>query len=545
MYRQKIAKGLSVVLTLAVATAPLCACGNSHGSTASGTNVKVEKASNGAVSYPLKGHPTFTMAMIEETQVTANAKDLMETPFGKEWQKETGVTIKMQQPSNNDSMNMIFASGELPDIISYDFGGYSGGASKAIKDKLIAPITDYLDDYAPDYKKAMDSQELYKKSIVTPKGQVPGFNFIRDDDKLLVSQGMMVRKDWLADLGLDVPQTPDEFRNVLERFKKEKGASIPFSVNGTALRTLCGDRGMMTTPFGLPNTDYYMKDGKIHYGAAEANYKKYLEYLHGLFKDGLLDPNFAALDQTKQNSNIMNGDAGVTEGALCGGLGNYLQTMKSSDPNYDLVAMKSLVTKDGDKAMYSAEDNPVQTRMFVITPACKNKEAAVEFLNYGYTKAGHLLFNFGVEGKSYEMKNGVPTFTDLIMKNPDGLTQQMALAQYTRSWSSDGFVQDVGYINQYASMPQQQDASNKWMDSDVKQYKIPPLTISEKNLSKYAKYTSDLNTYVSEMFTKYVSGTESLDKFDSVYLKTLKDLGVDKVIQMKQEALDEFNSRKV
>ena len=72
---------------------------------------------------------------------------------------------------------------------------------------------------------------------------------------------------------------------------------------------------------------------------------------------------------------------------------------------------------------------------------------------------------------------------------------------------------------------------------------MPPVTVSEENTSEYSKLNGDISTYVSEMFVRYVTGLESLDTFESGYLATLESMNVDRVIELQQEALDEFNSR--
>ena len=66
-----------------------------------------------------------------------------------------------------------------------------------------------------------------------------------------------------------------------------------------------------------------------------------------------------------------------------------------------------------------------------------------------------MLFNFGVEGVSYEMKDGYPTYTDEVMKNPDGLSITQALSKYNLASYSGPFVQDRRYVEQYSALPQQ------------------------------------------------------------------------------------------
>ena len=154
-----------------------------------------------------------------------------------------------------------------------------------------------------------------------------------------------------------------------------------------------------------------------------------------------------------------------------------------------------------------------------------------------------MLFNFGIEGESYTIEDGKPVYTDLIMNNPEGLTKQLALAQYTRAWDAGPFVQDKEYIEQYQSLPQQQGALASWTSSDAAKYAMPPVTVSDADATEYSKLSGDITTYISEMTIRYITGLESLDTFESGYLETLKSMGVDRLIEMQQAALDDFNAR--
>lgn len=111
----------------------------------------------------------------------------------------TGVELEIMQLADIDALNLLYASGELPDLIYYS--GYTGGEQKAIKDKIIQPLNDYM-QYAPDLQAVMDSNELYKKSNTTMDGDIIGFPFIRGDDYLRTSAGLIIRQDWLDDLNI-------------------------------------------------------------------------------------------------------------------------------------------------------------------------------------------------------------------------------------------------------------------------------------------------------------------------------------------------------
>ena len=105
----------------------------------------------------------------------------------------------------------------------------------------------------------------------------------------------------------------------------------------------------------------------------------------------------------------------------------------------------------GKMAEYGRLATPVNMGVSVaISRNCKKPELAARFLDYGYTEEGHNLFNFGIEGVSYEWKDGYPTYTELITDNPDGLTMTESMNMYMQSGYSGMFVQDQRYIEQCA-----------------------------------------------------------------------------------------------
>lgn len=559
MKQKNVKRLLSLMLAAVMAVGSLTACGDSEAdnqaeskteSSVTSSESKESVASSEAeqvaegVTYPIEGDVTLTFAIVEEAAVTSSgAKNLFETPFGKAWQEATGVTIEVIQMADNDAMNLMFAGGDLPDLVYYPFSSkYTGGASKAIKDKIIEPLNDYV-EYLPDMMAALESNPDYIKGTTTDDGDIIGAPFVRGDIILRTSVGMYIREDWLEDLNMDMPCTPDELYTVLKAFKEEKGAEVPMSIKGWTIENQVLKEGLITSPFGLPQCDYYQEDGKVHYGFYEQEYKDVLTWLNKLYNDGLLDPNFQTLDTATSNSNIMNGVSGMSCGSIGSGLGTYINTMAETNPEYSLAGLAPLVAKEGDVPMCTYYDNAVTGNFLVITPACENKEAAAKFLNYGYTEEGQMLFNYGIEGESYTMVDGYPTYTDMIMKNPDGLTVQQAMAQYQRAWQNGPFVQQKEYIEQYYALEQQQEALVAYTASDAAKYQLPAISAAEEDAAEFSKLTADITAYVSEMLIKYIKGEKSLDTFETEYLPTLKDMGVERVLEIYQDALDRYNAR--
>lgn len=192
--------------------------------------------------------------------------------------------------------------------------------------------------------------------------------------------------------------------------------------------------------------------------------------------------------------------------------------------------------------MYGHYNTDVVGGVTVITTSCKEPEKVAQFINYGYTDEGHMLYNFGIEGVSYEMKEGAPVYTDLVLNNPDGLTRQQALSEYQLAYGNGPFVQDKDYLLQYYAEDAQKEALETWSDHTAKDYKLPRITVNADDSGEYSSLISELETYRDEMIIKFIRGEAPMDQFDN-YLNTLNSMGVERVQEIVQNAVNEYNSR--
>src|SRR5699024_5263528 len=104
-----------------------------------------------------------------------------------------------------------------------------------IKNEAIQPLNEYIDEYGENLKEIIP-QEVW--DLVTTDGKIyaiPTTNYVA------VTEGVMIRKDWIEKLNLEMPKTPEEFYNVLKAFKEEDPGEvgeknvIPFTFNAKSL----------------------------------------------------------------------------------------------------------------------------------------------------------------------------------------------------------------------------------------------------------------------------------------------------------------------
>ncbi|MBW4081224.1 extracellular solute-binding protein [Paenibacillus sp. S150] len=532
------ATALAAVMLLGIAAA----CGNNSTEPANPSNAdgpgNSAQASDGTYPLTLKADKPLTYwAEYGSTKSTID-----EVPFFQEWQKRTGVPLKFISPpagQSTDALNILLASGDLPDMIEYDWFNFPGGPEKAIADGYILQLNDAIDKYAPNLKKFLTENPDIDKMLKTDNGSYYTFPFLRGDALLQVYQGPIVRQDWLDELGLAVPETMEDWHTMLTAFKEKKGAVAPLSY---VFQSEFLNNGAFVGAFGTSHS-WFQEDGTVKFGPMQPGYKDFLGTFRQWYAEGLLDKNLANVDGKALDANMTTSATGATVHNSGSGIGKWIPLLAEKDPQAKLAAAPYPVLHKGDMPMLGQKD-PVYTTgtNVAITSKTGNVELAARLLDWGYSEEGHMYFNFGQEGISYEMKDGAPTYTDLLMNNPDKLSPSQAMSLYIRANYGGPFVQDKRYITQYLTLPEQKSAIEIWAKTDVDNYKLPQITPTPEESSELAQIMNDVNTLVDEMTLKIIIGNESIDAFDS-YMDKLKGLGIDRAVEIQQSALDRYNKR--
>lgn len=139
------------------------------------------------------------------------------------------------------------------------------------------------------------------------------------------------------------------------------------------------------------------------------------------------------------------------------------------------------------------------------------------------------------------MVDGYPKYTDLVVKNPDGLDMSTAMVHYMASSYGSAFVQDKRYYEQYLQFDEQRDAVDKWSRYKYSN-RMPLISLTEQERKDTSDLETDLNTYIDEMVIKFIVGEESLDNYDA-FVQKIRSMGIDKILEAKQNALDRYNAR--
>lgn len=545
-------KLLAMILISATLMVSLAGCGSQDKTKDSGGKEVTSVPDNGSsepsgkeeFSYPMKTNDTFTYWTTLNQNVSANYSNLGDTPFGKAWMEQTGVEIEFLHPptgQDNEQFSLLLADGNLPDMMEYSWMTYPGGPEKAINDGVIISLNDVFEKYCPNLMAYLKANPDVDKMIKTDAGNYYVFPFIRGDEVLTNTIGLMLRQDWLDDINMEVPTTIDEWHTVLTKFKEEKGASAPFSYEYTM--GALTDQNPFTYAFNTSKSFYLGSDKKIHFGAVEEGYKEFLSTFSQWYKEELIDQDLATLALDQVSAKMTNGSAGASIGWAGSRMGVWINAAIATDTEYSLVAAPYPTINKGDYPEFGQKENRYPNQGSVaITTSCKDIETAARLLDYAYSEAGHMLFNFGVEGESYEMVEGYPTYTDKILNNPEGWPLAQSLSAYIRGNYNGPFVQDKRYLEQYYTIDSQKETNKIWGATNAVNHAIPPITPTSEESKEFSTIMNEINTYRDEMTLKFIFGTESLDKFDE-YVKTIEGMGLERALEIQNAALDRYNSR--
>ena len=525
-----------LVFLMALAVSMVFAGGGSASSGSSGSSQAVNV---GPFTYPVTGNPKITMARTVDTDLpTAGYSSYNDTPGVKNLIKQTGINIEFIELVDVTAYMLYLAGGNLADILMCSKTFYPGGISKMHEDGLAQDLTGLLPGYAPDYWNFINSSNSYLNAIREPDGKHYAFAgyFLRLPSPYASWTGLVARKEHLDKLNMAPPETADELYTFLKRAKDELGSEVPFMSAQNRFDTVFTG-GSLTSPFGLPRTDAYHINGKVHYGAYDPQYRDVMAYFNKLYTEKLLDNNFAVTDESTAHASVLNGKTSLIFTAT-----SRIQNMTyaaNNAPDFTLLGLPSMTQTKGTIPMYSYADDPVTFGMWCFLPEkCRDVPNSLKILNYLHTEKGNILANFGEEGVTFNYVNGEPVMTPFVTQNPQGLPLDGILRCY--GLLNFPITQDLRMSKQRFPLPQQHQAMDVWMKSDGEKYRIVNNSIQAQYADEYAALITDINTYIGESRAQFISGALPIARFDS-YIQTLKSMGMDRLLQIMQSSYEVYN----
>jgi putative aldouronate transport system substrate-binding protein len=443
----------------------------------------------------------------------------------------------------NEQFNLMVSGGDYTDIISDGVSNYSKGYDAAITDEIIIDLYDLAEEYAPNYMYYLDTDPDLRAALVTDNGYLPTLATIYKESGC-ENGGILIRGDWLEELGMEVPETYDQFHDYVQATMEKYGAQG--ICIGNAMDSNKGDDTHYSYGYDLNAGGYNVIDGQVVYSYLNDSYYDYLKMVSDWYADGTIYSDFFNAQMGATDKYFAAGQCAVDTGTAANIA--TIESYKDPDYSYELLPINAPKVNADDQLHFSWTDTYSRIKQqdsWAISTACQDPEGIMQVVNYLFSEDGQLMYNYGDEGHSFEYDAvGNPQYTELITNNPDGISYKDACYIYASAVASGHLpsVMDVRAGYYYFS-----DA--EWAVFDTFRtcdadgtYNLPNgVALNEEENEAYASISSDVTTYAATEIMKFVMGQAELtpESFQT-FQDTIISMGGERMEALYQAAYERF-----
>ncbi len=539
---KQLAKKALPLLLIASLALSMTGCGGGSSTSSGGSGSSFGNgSSSGTPNSAESKEPIELTAFAMEGPYTKG--DFNDLALWKITEEKTGIKVNFESAPNasfTEKLGLKFASNQLPDMF---FKCPMGNAdiTKYASEGALVPVDEYLSEYAPNFSSYLADDSSIEKNLKMADGHIYGFPYLVTAAPSRIAVKMFANEKWLEAQGLSLPTTTDELYETLVKMK-----SYDYNGNGQAddiplvaeskdslFNSLMGSFGLMTRGAAQRIWDIDPATGGLRFIQTSDNYKEFLQFLNKLYTEKLLDQEVFTMDLAQVSAKAAQNIIGF---AFINNT-NYLGDI-ASDFTYLPGALKG---PNGDQN-YASRTVPFAGQNTFITSVNEHPAETVQWIDWFYSQEGITAYFMGVEGETYEMVDGVPKFTDYVVKNPDGLNMEEALGTYV-CWSGGGnpsVADDLHFGNHL--IPELTVKAAEAVKPYTPEEIWSGFVYTAEDTERLAVLQADIDTYLSDMTAKFITGEVGFDQWDS-YKAQIDKMGLEEYREITQRALDTYNAQ--
>lgn len=480
---------------------------------------------NAAASFPL-AEPYTVKAFAYSTP----GEELDKSLFVKEMEKRTNVKWEFTLASEAEiveKLGLSFNSGEYYDV--YIKSGISEiDCSKFAQQGIVQPLNDLIDQYMPNLKKLLDERSLWK-DITSGDGKIYALPQVNDAG--VAAPSAFINGSWLKAVGKNLPATPEEYLDVLRAFR-DNDPNGNGEKDENPLYLPAGGVDIMMPYFGIAmdwNTMsmYNIPAGEITYVPTSEQFKNFLSVMRTMYSEKLINPDCFSATWDALNA------LGATKDVL-GSFpqwGAYLVVGAEKDENFPMLMP------------LMGKTFPVSNGLFygglVITDKCTKPEVIAAWSDYLYTEEGGRLAWMGVEGETYTIddKGTYHWKTDGIY----GTDMTSIRSKQGLFGNKPVPVKSPALFNEGQADPQELFLFKE--REKIKAYGadyFPALAWTDEEVKEKSTLVATINPYFQQYEAKVITGELDLTASWDEYVKTMNDMGLEKLKAIDKAAFDRW-----
>lgn len=541
-------KGLGLFLAASLVAGALVGC-SGEVKTETASSEDVQETENSVASEEQGDVPTYTIATVRWNDTWP--VDFLESGIMKELEEKHGINIEWQIYYNVDwteQKSLLFASGDLPDAF---FGSCGMTDSDISQNKAyFLELTDLIDENMPNLKAVFEKEPELLARAKDRNGEI--YSLVKKLPLRPDTCGdiMYINKEWLDNLGLEVPTTIDELTAVLEAFVTQDANGDGDPTNEIGITGNKGDyvlSGCLRTilaPFGtmVSRDNNYMglHDGEPVFVPTSENYKEAVKWMYDMYQKGVIDPEFFTQEESMAMAKRQ------AEGGSQVGLFTGWTADAQAGLNVDqFVALEAVEGPDGKRHIENASNYlDVSDKELMITTSCENPEKLLQWADDFYTDLVSLQTFYGSIPDQVK-DNGDGTYEVLVPSDGSSLD--------TSAWSWS--VRDFGpkYMNpefyDKVTLPADQGDGIKLAEDEINaEYALndnampfPMVKYTDEELSRIVSLGADIYKYVEAQFAHWVVDGGVDTEWDS-YIEQLNAMGLQELIEIHMTAYEAYEA---
>lgn len=478
--------------------------------------------------YPLSPTPVTLKVLAPDVGINGDYNTMQ---VFTDFEKKTNVKAVFSTvtvDSAKDKIPLIFASGDLPDVVYGQFFTWNAGKDFEFgSEGLLLPLNDLIEKNMPNLKTRFAQNPLLKKQMTAPDGKIYSLPLYYDARPNQTNpHKWYISKSVLAKVGKSVPTTPSELFETLKAIKAADPSKIPLSMILSGSITDGIDLVNLSGAWGVTE-NIQVVNGKVSLGFMADGFKESLKFWNKLYAQGLLDKESISQDYKLYQSK-------GAAGKFAAYVGDYREPGPKTFLS-DYLPIPPLAGANGQKGW--SVQIPQANPYFSMTKANKYPDITARWIDFNYADEGVKYFRAGIEGVTWKKTaSGAVQY----LKSSDGKKGEWEwICWTTPSPIAPGYQASNSYAE---DLPPEEIALDNHAKTIYKpfgpkeQFNIPYVQKDDQDLVVPIKTTMD--PYVEQMKAKFLTGAVSIDSGWADYVATLKKMGADRLVQVYQKMYD-------
>ncbi len=374
-------------------------CANSNDPNANGSNGNTNDSGNNQTENsddPVK----FSIAMRTFAKpYVENHPEINDDKYVEKLEELTNTDLNIRLIPHNgysERMLLMLASDDKPDVMQ-GVGLYGSELGGGVEEGAFLPLNDLLEEHGQNLLEFIP--EAAWEQMTHTDGQIYAIpEFLSKPSR----RGMAIRMDLLEQTGLDIPETTDEYLEVLRAFK-ELGVENPFQgrENFHYADTFFGAFDAFPYQWQYEEETDRIVPKFVAQDGEKA--KKALDYYKTMYEEGLIHSEFFTIPQPEYRSSIISGNAGMWS-MNAEEVVSWEKEMRNHVPEADVAIIPAPKEPGGRGGHYYYQN--VTRSYFINSETEVDPAEIIKFFDWQVTEEAQEFFTFGIEGEDYTKENG-------------------------------------------------------------------------------------------------------------------------------------------